>query len=92
MIDAGQEYVVLCDVPGARSEALELTPGPLPGTLSIRVPLKDASLNGHAIRAERSAAKRFARIVPVGFDADVEHARGSIESGVLRISVPRRER
>lgn len=84
----------MCEAPGAKSDGFEIKPGPFPGTLSILVQLKETPTDkiGTRVRAERGvvAPKRLTRLVPVGWDADVTRARGSLDSGLLTISVPRR--
>lgn len=94
-MDAGKEYVVVLDLPGAQQEHLEVKPGPMPGTVSIRAEAR-LPLTGQMLRAERMTPThgtvRYARVVPVGWDADTSKARATLAHGVLTLVVPRQER
>lgn len=87
--------MVVLDVPGAQQENLEVKPGPMPGTVSIRAEAR-LPLAGQVLRAERLAPTngtvRYARIVPVAWDADASKTRVTLAHGVLTLVVPRQER
>lgn len=95
VLDAGHEYVVVLDLPGAQQEHLEVKPGPMPGTVSVRaearVPVKGQVLRGERM-APASGTVRYTRVVPVGWDADASKARATLAHGVLTLTVPRQER
>ncbi|GEM_PF-6987636 len=91
VLDNGREYVVILDVPGADQGGVEVRPGPVPGTVSIRAEAKPIQ-KGTPVRTERGASTtevRYQRIVPVGWDADVHHAEAKVKDGVLTVTVPR---
>lgn len=81
----------MADVPGATEKDMEIAPGPLPGTLLLRIRVADASRPKSVLRAERNAGEglRYERIVPVGWDADVSRAQGELDRGILKVTVPK---
>lgn len=91
-MENAEGYALVLEVPGATSEGLEVKPGPLPGTLTVKVAAaKGSDGEGTRIHAERPQARQaFVRTVPVGWDADVERADARVEHGLLRVHVPRR--
>lgn len=92
-MDAGGEYRVVLEVPGAQKEKIEVAPGPVAGTLVVRVEARDASPGQAVVRSERgmrSGAVRYERVVPVAWDADADAAKTSFENGLLTVTMPKR--
>lgn len=89
--DEWDRYQLVVDVPGATKDQLEIRPGPLPGTLLVKVQGKEEKTPQSVLRSERGVRGpvRYERVVPVAWDADVARAQPTIEDGVLRISVPK---
>jgi HSP20 family molecular chaperone IbpA len=92
--EAAGEYRLLVEVPGATRESMEVVPGPIPGTLAIKLdarpPEKD---DGRLLRNERGSRDgrvRYERVVPVAWDADTSTARAEIANGILTVTVPKR--
>ncbi len=88
----GKEYRVVLDVPGATKDGIEVTPGPVKGTLSIRATVRvdeDAANMRRLVNERVSNTGPFARILPVAWDADVERAKTSITDGVLSVTIPK---
>lgn len=87
--------MVVLDLPGAQQEHLEVKPGPVPGTVSVRAEAR-VPTQGQLLRSERMAPAngtvRYARVVPVGWDADTGKARATLANGVLTLAVPRHAR
>lgn len=79
------------DVPGARKEDLEIRPGPLPGTIEVKVEGKEEERPKTLLRSERGVGDRvrYERLVPVAWDAEVSKAKPSIENGVLTVEIPK---
>ena len=94
VVDDGKEYRLVLDVPGATKEGIELKPGPIPGTLQVRVPHAPEPTNGQVLRRERaprSVDGAYARLIPVAWDANVKEARSSLSNGVLTLVVPKND-
>ncbi len=83
----------MIEIPGATKESLEIGPGPVAGTVSVKAQCREDTSRGsplHAERGARTGTVRFERVVPVAWDADVAKARPEIRDGVLTLVVPRR--
>lgn len=83
---------MLLDVPGAVNDGLEVTPGPVRGTVSVRARGRESKEPGQVLVSERGSPQgplRYARVVPVGWDADVQKAKASLSDGVLTVTIPK---
>lgn len=94
IVDAGSEYRVLLAVPGAHHAGMEVTPGPTPGTLSIKAQVPKATHDGRLLMDEGAlrSGKEHKRLLPIAWDADVDAAKTSLDAGVLTIVVPKKAR
>lgn len=92
--DAGSEYRLVLDVPGVREGNVEVTAGPSPGTISIKA--KTSSITesqGRPVLKERTQAegeRSLHRVLPIGWDADVDAAKSWVDAGILTIVVPKK--
>lgn len=91
-MDLGGEYRVALEVPGASRETVEVTPGPLPGTILAKVEARSSDPNAPMLRAERGARAgtiRYQRVLPVAWDADVNNVKVSLADGILTVTLPK---
>ncbi len=91
-MDAGPEYRIIIDVPGAVKDDVEVRSGPVRGTLALTARVREEPHGeGHTLIQERGSTRRsrYARILPVAWDADVDRAKVSLADGVLTILVPK---
>lgn len=86
--DAGPEYRVLFDLPGATKDEVFVEAGEIPGTVAVRtVPVEPAL--GRPLVLERTKRVPVSRTLAVAADADVRHMRFSLDDGVLVVVVPK---
>ena len=92
MIDAGGEYRVVLDLPGAAKDDVEVAPGAVRGTISVKAKPREAPAGGQPLLMERPNRAVRTRVVPVAWDADVAKARFALSDGVLTVTVPKGEK
>lgn len=85
---------MVLEVPGASKEDLEVSPGPVEGSLSVRIQSHEAlRTSGVVLRNERNSEKgriRYERVIPVAWDADAPKVRPSLADGILTLVVPKK--
>lgn len=86
-------YFVVLEAPGASGESLEVTPGPVAGTITISARVDPLTrVNGRPLRAERPSdggSRVVKRTLAVAWDADTARASAALENGLIVVSVPR---
>lgn len=87
IIDEGEGYLILADLPGATKEQIELDGEGNHMTIHVERPRSDDSLN--YLHNERRKAN-MSRSLVLG-DSDMEQAQASLTDGVLSIRVPKRQ-
>jgi HSP20 family molecular chaperone IbpA len=93
IFDDGSDYRVVMDCPGAIKEDLDISPGPIAGTVAVRLKAREEKHSGQALRVERGTPNggfRFQRVVPVAWDAEVSKAKYSLADGILTLTVPKK--
>lgn len=68
-------------------------PGPIAGTVSVRLKAREEKQTGQPLRMERGGAPngvRFQRVVPVAWDADVPKTKVALSDGMLTLTVPKK--
>ena len=85
------EYTILVDLPGVPKEALEVNAVGDGLTISGDRPRPDLPEGAEVLRTEREVG-RFSRTVRLPGDVDVTAVRAKLDSGVLRVTLPRRGR
>lgn len=93
VFEDGSEYRLLLELPGVGKEGIEVAPGPVAGTLSVKAQGAVERRGQHAIvleRGVRTEGSRFERLIPVAWDADVARTRFTIENGLLALTVPKK--
>jgi HSP20 family molecular chaperone IbpA len=91
--DEGEEFRVVLEVPGARKEGIEISPGGSPGTLVVDVAGSPERKPRRVLLAERQKtgeSTRYRRLIPLGADALAAKAQPSLEDGLLTIVVPKK--
>jgi HSP20 family protein len=83
------EYTILVDVPGVPKETLEVDAVGDELTISGDRPQPDLPEGAEVLRAERGFG-RFSRTVRLPTEVDVTAVRAKLDSGVLRVTLPRR--
>lgn len=83
------EYTILVDVPGVPKETLEVDAVGDELTISGDRPQPDLPEGAEVLRAERGVG-RFSRTVRLPTEVDVTAVRAKLDSGVLRVTLPRR--
>jgi len=91
---ASDSYFLVLETPGARRDSVEVKAGPVAGSISVSVRIDPPrGVAGDWLRSEtgaRGSARSVSRILPVGWDADIERATTEVENGLLVVSIPRR--
>lgn len=82
------------DLPGIEADRIEITPGPVRGTLRVSAtPKERPDPAGRVLLGERSmraaGVRSYTRTIPIGWDADVDNVRRTVSDGVLRITIPK---
>lgn len=93
VIDTPGEYRLVAEVPGALKDTLEVVPGPVAGTVSLKVATRPEEASEVRLRNERGAQGGrvlFHRIVPVAWDADAGGAKTELADGLLVVRVPKK--
>lgn len=83
------EYTILVDLPGVPKEALEVNAIGDELTISGDRPQETLPEGAEVLRSERGHG-RFSRVVQLPTEVDVTAVRAKLDSGVLRVTLPRR--
>lgn len=83
------EYTILVDVPGVSKEALEVSAVGDELTICGDRPPPVLPEGAEVLRSERGFG-RFSRTVRLPTEVDVSAVRAKLDSGVLRVTLPRR--
>lgn len=91
MVDEGDAYAIVMELPGVKADSIEVVPGPYPGTVVIRaetVARGDAE-SPRLLAERRPGGSRVERVVPVAPDAAVGRATVTLTEGLLAVVVPK---
>ena len=88
ILDDGDNYQVVMELPGVARESLTLT-------LEKDVLIVHATRPGHAERAQlvhdgRASTRAFERRLAIGDGVDRDHVTARLENGLLHVTLPRR--
>lgn len=95
LIETADEYRIEMDIPGIELERIEVTAGPVRGTVRVVATATEQreTAGGQMLLGERRAraagVQGYTRTIPIGWDADVGSAKKTLKNGVLRVFIPR---
>lgn len=87
MNDAGEEVVVLAELPGFKAEDIHISVEQ--GTLTVRGERRDDTPEGYTVHRKERRAVRFARTVALPARVETDGVAASLKNGVLELRMPK---